>query len=382
MPDRPRLRIHRHFATLPDPRIERTKRHQLLDIITIAVCAVLSGADSWVDVELYGQAKQGWLATFLDLPGGIPSHDTFGRVFARLDPDAFATCFLDWVAAVVPRTAGEVIAVDGKVVRRSHDRGAGRGPIDVVSAWASARRLVLGQLAVDEHSNESPAVPTLLGLIDLTDAVVTVDAMHCQTVTAQTIRDGGGDYVLALKGNQPLTHAAVETFWAEAERADGHAVACQRLETTDAGHGRLEVRAYWTTTDPELVAYLTPDGAWPDLGSVGMVQRERSTAAGTTRETSYFLSSLDGDVATFAHAVRGHWGIENQQHWVLDMAFREDESRVRTGHGADNVAVIRRIALNLIRQDQATKGSVHSTRLKAAWDQDYLIRLLTMEPTN
>lgn len=382
MANRPRLLMHRHFATLPDPRIERTKRHHLLDLITIAVCAVLSGADSWVDVELYGQAKHAWLATFLDLPNGIPSHDTFGRVFARLDPVAFETCFLGWVAAVLPRTAGEVIAVDGTVVRRSHDRGAGRGALDLVSAWSSERRLVLGQLAVDDRSNEIPAVPTLLGLIDLTDAIVTVDAMHCQTATARAIREGGGDDVLALKGNQPLTHAAVETFWAEAEREDWRAVVHEHLVTTDAAHGRLETRRYWTTTDPDLVAYLTPDAAWPDLASVGMVQRERTTEDGTTRETSYYLSSLDGAVATFARAVRGHWSIENQQHWVLDMAFREDESRVRSGHGAENVAVIRRIALNLIRQDRATTGSVHSKRLKAAWDQNYLIRLLTMEPAN
>jgi predicted transposase YbfD/YdcC len=378
MADDPRLVIHRHFDALPDPRIERTKRHQLLDIVTIAVCAVLSGADSWVDVELYGQAKQGWLATFLAVPNGIPSHDTFGRVFARLDPAAFEACFLSWVAAVLPRTAGAVIAVDGKVVRRSHDRGAGRGAIDLVSAWATDRQLVLGQLAVDDHSNEIPAVPTLLGLIDLTDAIVTVDAMHCQTATAQAIRDGGGDYVLALKGNQPLTEAAVDTFWAEAERDGWRGVHAAHLTTTDAAHGRLETRRYWTTTDPDLLAYLNAADAWPDLASVGMVVRERTTDAGTTRETHYYLSSLAGDVTTFATAVRGHWGIENRQHWVLDMAFREDESRVRTGHGAENLAVIRRIALNLIRQDHA-KGSVHSKRLKAAWDQDYLIQLLTTD---
>jgi predicted transposase YbfD/YdcC len=381
MVNRPRLVIHRHFDALPDPRIDRTKRHQLLDIITIAVCAVLSGADSWVDVELYGQAKQAWLASFLELPNGIPSHDTFGRVFARLDPDAFEGCFLRWVAAVVPRTAGAVIAVDGKVVRRSHERGAGRGPIDLVSAWAIDQHLVLGQLAVAEHSNEIPAVPTLLDLIDLTDAIVTLDAMHCQTSTAQAIRDGGADYVLALKSNQPLTHAAVETFWAEAEREQWRGVRAEHLETTDAAHGRLETRRYWTATDPDLIAYLTAADAWPDLTTVGMVRRERRTEEGTTCETSYYLSSLTRDVATFAKAVRGHWSIENQQHWVLDMAFREDESRVRAGHGAENLAVIRRMALNLIRQDPA-RGSVHSKRLKAAWDQDYLIRLLTSDQAN
>lgn len=234
---------------------------------------------------------------------------------------------------------------------------------------------------MEDHSNEIPAVPTLLELIDVTAAIVTVDALPRQTATAQAIRDGGGDYVLALKGNQPLTAAAVDTFWSEADRAQWRGVPHQHLATTDAAHGRLERRRYWTTTDPDLIAYLNPDGSWPDLASVGIVQRERTTDSGTTRETSSYLSSLDGDVATFAQAVRGHWGIENQQHWVLDMAFREDESRVRAGHGAENLALIRRIALNLIRQDRS-QGSVHSKRLKAAWDQDYLIQLLTLDPAH
>lgn len=375
----PGLGIQRYFADLPDPRIERTKRHQLLDIITIAVCAVIAGADSYVDIEHYGHARHDWFATFLTLPNGIPSHDTFGRVFARLDPVAFAGCFLAWVQAILPRPAGEVVAIDGKVARRSHDRGAERPPIDLVSAWATERQLVLGQLAVDDHSNEIPAVPALLALLDVDGAVVTLDALHCQTETAATIRTGGADYVLALKGNQPAARNAVETFFAEALREDWRDVAHEHLVTEDAGHGRLETRRYWTTTDADLIAYLNPDGdPWPDLGCVGMVVRERTTAASTSRETSYYLSSLDGTVDALAAAVRGHWGIENTQHWVLDIAFREDESRVRVGHGAENLAVLRRMALNLIRLDRSRKGSVHTKRLKAGWDHDYLLHLLSL----
>lgn len=378
MAERPILSIHEMFADLPDPRVERTKRHALLDIITIAVCAVVSGADTWVDVEGWGHAKADWLATFLELPGGIPSHDTFGRVFARLDPAAFERCFLTWIQTVLPAPAGEVIAIDGKVLRRSHDRGGGRAAIDLVSAWAEERRLVLGQQAVADDSNEITAVPALLALLALDGAIVTVDALHCQTATATAIRAKGADYVLALKTNQPQTYDAVETFFAEAVREDWRDVVHEHLVTEDAGHGRLETRRYWTSADPALLAYLGRETEhWPALGCVGMVERVRATETGTRRETSYYLSSLDGTVETFARAVRSHWGIENREHWVLDMAFREDESRVRTGDAAENVGVLRRIALNLIRLDRTRTGSVHTKRLKAGWDQDYLLQLLT-----
>lgn len=381
----PTLAIHRFFTSLPDPRVERTKRHALLDIIAIAVCAVIAGADSFVEIEEFGRARRGWFASFLELPHGIPSHDTFGRVFARLDPLAFERCFLAWTQAVLPRTdaplAGQVVAIDGKVARRSHDRGAGRPPIDLVSAWVTEQRLVLGQVAVAEDANEIPAVPTLLELLDLDGAVVTLDALHTQTATAQTIRDRGADDVLVLKNNQPATRAVVETFFVEAVRENWRGVVHQQLTTEDAGHGRLETRRYWTSTDPDLLAYLTTGSQrWPDLRSVGMVERTRTADGRTSDETHYYLSSLTGDIATFAASVRGHWGIENGQHWVLDVAFREDESRVRVGHAAENLAIIRRIALNLIRLDRATTGSVHTKRLRAGWNHDYLLHLLSLTP--
>jgi predicted transposase YbfD/YdcC len=365
-----------HFADLPDPRVARTRRHDLLDILTIALCAVICGADSWVDVALFGRAKERWLRRFLALPNGIPSHDTFGRVFARLDPEAFERCFLAWVHAAMQPVAGEAVAIDGKVLRRSHDRGAGRSAIDLVSAWACDQRLVLGQVKVDDHSNEIPAVPALLALLDLDGAVVTVDAMHCQQGTAQAIRARGADYLLALKHNQPLTCGTVETFFAEAQRENWAGIAHQHLETVSQDHGRVERREHWTSADPDLVRYLTDDDAWPGLQSVGMVVRTRVTAEKTTREVAYYLSSLDGDVATFARLARGHWGIENRQHWVLDIAFREDDSRVRVGHAAENFGVLRRVALNLLRQDTRTQAGVKARRLKAGWDEGYLLSLL------
>jgi predicted transposase YbfD/YdcC len=373
----PPLSIRAHFATLPDPRIERSKRHQLLDIVTIALCAVICGADSWVDVELFGHAKEAWLRTFLALPNGIPSHDTFGRVFARLDPQAFERCFLSWVQAIMRQTTGEVVAVDGKVLRRSHDQRAGKAALDLVSAWADTNRLVLGQVAVAPDSNEITAIPALLEVLALAGCIVTVDAIGCQTAIAHTIRDQGADYVLALKGNQPTLLAAVETYFAEA-RASGFRHTPHTYERTrDGDHGRVETRRYWTTTDPELLAYLDPTAVWADLASVGMVERERRTAAGTSREVHYYLSSLGGDGVAFARAVRGHWGIENRLHWVLDIAFREDDSRVRAGHGAENFAVLRHIALNLLRQDRTTRVGIKAKRLKAGWDEAYLRSLLT-----
>ena len=369
------LTIQEHFGDLPDPRVEQTRVHELLDIVTIAVCAVICGADSWVEVELFGVSKEEWFASFLPLPGGIPSHDTFGRVFARLDPEAFGRCFLAWVRGILPELAQQVVALDGKALCGAHDAGA--APRLLVSAWATTTRLVLGQVTVDDDSNEISAVPALLQLLDLTDSVVTLDAIHCQTRTAQTVRDAAADYLLRLKRNQPDTHAAVVAFVAEADRDGWRQTPHQFLETVDAEHGRAEVRRYWTTTDPALLAYLNPDERWPGLASVGVVHRTRETARGTSLDIGYYLSSLDGDVRTFADAARGHWGIENGQHWILDVAFREDESRVRVDHGAENFAILRRIALNLLRQDTTTKAGTHARRLKAGWDERYLLHLLS-----
>ena len=372
----PPTSILAHFTALDDPRVSPATRHHLLDIVAIAVCAVICGADTWVEVEAFGQAKRAWLETFLALPHGIPSHDTFGRVFAALDPDQFAAGFRSWVGAVAAVSAGTVVAIDGKTLRRSHDRAQGKDALVLVSAWAEANRLLLGQVAVDPGANEIPAIPTLLQQVALAGSIVTVDAIGCQTAIAAQIVAQEADYVLALKANQGTLHEAVRVLFA-AGQADGLVSIRHDIQRSiEKNHGRLEVRQVWAVDDPAVMAYLDPHGAWPNLRSVAMVVTERRVDADISREVRYYLSSLPGKAATIGAAVRGHWGIENRLHWVLDIAFREDESRVRHGHASQNLAVLRRLALNLLRQESTAKMGTKAKRLKAGWDHAYLLKLL------
>lgn len=377
----PAASLRAHFAALPDPRSGPALRHDLLDIVTVAVLAVLCGADSWVDVELFGKSKEGWLRSFLALPHGVPSHDTFGRVFAALDPAAFERCFLGWVRTLAAAArAGDAgppgVAVDGKTLRRSHDRANGLGPLHLVSAWSTDRGLVLGQLAVADRSNEIAAIPALLDALELEGATVTIDAMGCQTAIARRVRDRGADYVLALKDNHPVLHELVAHHFAVATGGDAAGLAPAGHATVGKDHGRLEVRRCWASEDPELLGWLDPERAWPGLRSVAAVAGERRAGGATAAEVRYYLTSLPADPARIAAAVRGHWGIENRLHWVLDVAFREDECRVRSGHAAENFAVLRHIALNLLRQERSLKVGVHAKRLKCGWDDDYLLLVL------
>lgn len=372
----PSASLLEHFQHLDDPRVSPATRHQLLDIVAIALCAVICGADSWVEIEAFGRAKRAWLGTFLALPHGIPSHDTFGRVFAALDPGQFETGFRSWVAAVAELTGGALVAVDGKQLRRSHDAVNGKSALTLVSAWAGANRLVLGQVAVEPGSNEIPAIPALLRVLALDGCVVTVDAIGCQTAIARQITSQGADYVLALTENQPTLHEAVAILFAEGHAQGFVAGHYDHRRTLEKNHGRIEVRQVWTVDDPDVIAYLNPHGTWANLRSVGMVVGERRSGEKRAGETRYYLSSLPGDAARLGDAVRGHWGIENSVHWVLDIAFREDESRVRRGHADQNLALLRRLALNLLRQDTTAKMGVKAKRLKAGWDDAYLLSIL------
>lgn len=366
-----------HFSSLEDPRIDRTKLHELRDILVIAICGVICGADGWVSIEQFGNAKLDWLRTILELPNGIPSHDTFGRVFARLDPEQFQHCFMSWVQAISEVTEGEVLAVDGKTLRRSKDGTLGKDAIHMVSAWASANRLTLTQKKVDDKSNEITAIPALLELLELKGCIVTTDALGCQTEIASTVIEGEGDYVLPVKNNQKTLRQDIESLFDYAHEEDFEDVEHDFHRTVDGGHGRIEIRRTWTISDPEFIDWLDPNNRWADLQSIGMVEGERRVDGKTERETRYYISSLSGEAEEFAHAVRSHWGIENCVHWVLDIAFREDDSRVRKGHGAENLAILRRLALNLLRHETTATCGIKNKRLKAAWDQDYLLKVLS-----
>jgi predicted transposase YbfD/YdcC len=375
----PSTSIGAHFATLTDPRVDRSKVHPLGEMVTIALCAVICGADDWVAVETFGREKRAWLETFLALPGGIPSHDTFGRVFSRLDPEEFRRCFLNWVRAAVGAPGEQVVAVDGKTLRGSHDRRAGKEALHLVSAWATASGLVLGQVATDAKSNEITAIPALLRLLALEGATVTIDAMGCQTAIAAQIVEQGADYVLALKDNQPSLHERVRLAFADARAAAGTGLPLADLApyaTRDKGHGRIERRRCLAIGDPEYLAYVDPGRAWTNLRSVVLIESTRRIGAAVTTEARHYLSSLPADAATLARTIRSHWGIENRLHWVLDVAFDEDASRVRDGHAPENLAILRHFALNLLRQDRSTHGSVATKRFRAALNDDYLRSIL------
>lgn len=377
MKEQPIASIEHHFSGLEDPRIDRTKLHKLLDIVVIAICAVVCGADSWVDVEVFGEAKHEWLKAFLELPNGIPSHDTFGRVFGLLDPDHFQRCFLDWIKAVSHTTEGQVIAIDGKTLRGSYDKGVGKGAIVLVSAWATANRLVLGQVKVDDKSNEITAIPELLHVLDIAGCIVTIDALGCQKEIAADIVKQDADYILALKENHGRLYEDVELLFDDLAASHFKAYQYDYARTIDKDHGRSETRECWTIADPQVLRLLRGAGEWKKLVTVVKIRAERCTSSKREVEDRYYLSSLTGNAAMLLDARRTHWQIENGLHWVLDVAFREDACRIRKDHGDQNFAILRHIALNLLKQEKTVKVGVRGRRLKAGWDQDYLLKVLS-----
>lgn len=377
MPPSPLASFRTYFAEIEDPRVERTRRHDLLDIIVMAICAVICGADDWVDVEAWGNAKLDWLRQQgLPLPNGIPSHDTFGDVFGRLKPEQFETSFLGWVQAVMGATGGQGVAIDGKTLRRSHDRGRGKSAIHLVSAWASATHLLLGQVKVDEKSNEITAIPALLETLALGGAIVTIDALGTQTAIARAIVDQGADYVLAVKENQGHLHDDVVATFQEAEARQFEHVPHTYAKTINKGHGRIETRECWVIERLDYLEALRTAEDWAELRSLIMVRAERRLGAQVSVERRYFISSRSDPAERQLAVIRSHWGIENELHWCLDVAFREDDSRIRKGDGAQNFSFLRRLALTLLQREKTAKGGLKVKRHKAGWDTAYLLKVL------
>lgn len=370
--------IVEHFQTLEDPRLERTKKHNLLDIVGIAVCTLLTGGEGFQDMELFGKSKRAWLQTFLALPHGIPSHDTFGRVCARLNPQRFHQCFLSWTSAVAQLTQGTLISLDGKTVKASFDRATASSPLHMLSAWCSDNGgLVVGQIKTDTTSNEITAIPELLHLLAITGCIVTIDAMGCQSAIAGQIRDQGGDYLFALKGHHKKAYTAVKQhFHQHIEHQLAWRTAENFFDAFDDSHGRTVRRRVWTLTDLGALPELTK---WPDLQAVIVVETIRAAHPGAPITSDYriYIASLIRSATAFVTMIRQHWDIENKLHWSLDVTFNEDRSRIRKEHAPENMASLRRIALNLLRQEQSQPISLRQKRLLCGLDEHYLLTVLS-----
>jgi predicted transposase YbfD/YdcC len=379
--------ILEHFAALPDPRRDHGRVHLLDEIVFMAICAVLCGANSWQEIADYATSKHGWLKTFLTLPGGIPSHDTFRRVFCLVDPLAFQACFADWIAALmkrygltpIPREQPRLkaVAIDGKTQRGSARRTVGQSPLHLVSAWSVANHLSLGQVATDAKSNEITAIPELLTLLDLAGAIVTIDAMGCQKDIATAIVQKGGEYVLAVKENQPHLHEDVQQAFERALEGDAEVVFTE-CQTEDVRSDRQETRTCCVITNPRGIRNMS---LWTKLTALCMVVSERVINGVVSSEIRYFIGSVAGTAEEYLQWVRGHWGIENSLHWILDVCFREDDQRHWAGNSAANLAWLRKVALSLLKAEENSAGqSIHRRRLRAGWDNEYLLRVLAQIP--
>ena len=368
------------FSVMPDPRVDRTRRHLLIDVVVIGFCSTLAGGEGFSDMEAFGKAKEAWFRTFLELPGGIPTHDTFNRVFQALNPQAFFDCFLNWTESLRTAVAGEIVAVDGKALRRALDRGAGQALPYMVSAWATDNGLALGQVKVDEKSNEITAIPALLRSIELAGCIVTIDAMGCQKKIAREIVDADADYALSLKGNQETVHDEVKCYLDDAVarwvKAPASVPELDYYETVEKDHGRIETRRFWQSDQTEWFA---DRGQWEKLRSFGVVESIRDIKGSVTTERRYYLTSLPRDAKRFARASRRHWGVENSLHWVLDVVFKEDQSRARAGFAAQNLATLRRLAINALKREPS-KRSMRLKVKQAGWNNDYLRAVLGINP--
>ena len=362
-----------HFRDMPDPRIDRRKLHDLLDIIAVSVCAVICGAKTFEEIELFGNERILWLKQFLELKNGVPSHDTFGRVFSLLNPKDFQERFIAWVEEIRLTRKSEVIAIDGKTARRSFDGRAGRNAIHVVSAWATENRLVLGQVKVDDKSNEITAIPELLNMLMVKGRVVTIDAMGCQKAIAENIVTNSADYVLAVKDNQPRLHEQICTGFDMAAAEAFAGMSHDTHSTSEKGHGREEFREYHVIDD---IAWLECRDQWPSLSAIGAVCSVRKTKSTEQNETRFYILSRRMSAKEFGNAVRSHWGVENRLHWSLDVSFREDECRIRKSNAPTNMNVVRHVALNLLKRETSTKVGIVPKQLKAALSTQYLERVL------
>jgi predicted transposase YbfD/YdcC len=373
---KPKHSIADYFEKIEDPRIDRRKQHKLIDIITIAICAVVCGAETWVDMEVYGKAKFSWLNEFLELANGIPSHDTFARVFAVINPEEFQKCFMSWVQRVRRKTEQEIIAFDGKQSRNSGDKKNGKRAINMVSALAIENRLVLGQKKVEGKSNEITALPELIEILELAGCIVTIDAMGCQTKIVEKIVKKEADYVIALKKNQGNLCNEVEQIFKEAIAGRFEGFKASSHSTREFNRGREEIRNYLIISDAK--ARINSSEKWMNLESIGLVESVRMIDEKISIETRYFITSLDNNVELFAKSVRGHWGIENSLHWILDVAMREDKSRIRKDNAPANFAILRHIAVNVLRQNKSKRFGVRSKQFLAAIDESYMNEILEM----
>jgi predicted transposase YbfD/YdcC len=369
--------IATHFSDLDDKRRGQGKRHHLLDVITIAICAIIAGAEGWTDMELFGQTKEEWFRGFLELPHGIPSDDTFRRVFEVIDPVKFQQRFMNWVQTISDLTAGEVIAIDGKAVRGTYQKDRKKRAVHMVSAWATNNKLVLGQRKVAEKSNEITAIPELLELLTISGCIVTIDAMGCQTEIAEQIVQQEGDYLLAVKKNQEHLYEDIEWLFELATDANYAGKGFDTSRTVNKDHGRLETRRCWLISDAEWLSYIRDRHRWPHLKAIVKVEANRQVDSHKKPEVRYYIASFSGSAKQVLAATRSHWGIENEVHWVLDVIFNEDGTRIRDANSSQNLVLLRHMALNLLRQDKSTKLSLRAKRLKATWDHLYLRKVLS-----